>query len=133
MVDFDTVNFTVLDQNTSVQNSVLSSTTISSSTGTNTTQELFSFPITVDFVYPVANSLFGFTVATSQKYQDSTLTLVNGHLGNYAAVTNSAQASDVQPPSSSQHYTYVDLKGQSYDCQIASANNMLTSVSTGCH
>lgn len=132
-IDFDTVNFTVLDQNTSVQNSVQSSTTVSSGNGTNTTQELFSFPINVDLVFPVANSLFGFTVDTSQKYQDSKLTLVNGHLGTYAAVTNQVQASDVQPPSSSQHYTYVDLKGKSYDCQIASANNLLTSVSTGCH
>ena len=132
-LDFDTANFTVLDQNTSVLNTVLSSTTVSSGTGTTTTQELFSFPITVDFISPVSNSLFGFTVATSQQYHESTLTLVNGHLGNYTAVTNSAQASDVQPPSSSQHYTYVDLKGQSYDCQIASTNNVLTSVSTSCH
>lgn len=132
-IDFDTVNGSVIDQNTSVQNSVLSSTTVSGKTGTTTTQELFSFPISVDFIAPVANSLFGFTVATSQKYQDSKLTLVNGHLGTYTAVTNAAQASDVQPPSSSQHYTYVDLKGQSYDCRIASANNVLTSVSSSCH
>ncbi len=132
-IDFDTVNGSVIDQNTSVQNSVLSSTTVSDNTGSTTTQELFSFPISVDFIAPVANSLFGFTVATSQKYQDSKLTLVNGHLGTYTAVTNAAQASDVQPPSSSQHYTYVDLKGQSYDCKIASTNNVLTSVSTGCH
>ena len=132
-IDFDTVNGSVIDQNTSVQNSVLSSTTVSDNTGSTTTQELFSFPISVDFIAPVANSLFGFTVATSQKYQDSKLTLVNGHLWTYTAVTNAAQASDVQPPSSSQHYTYVDLKGQSYDCKIASTNNVLTSVSTGCH
>lgn len=132
-IDFDTVNGSVLDQNTSVENSVVSSTTVSSSLGTTTTQELFSFPISVDLILPVANSRFGFTVATSQKYQDDKLTVLNGHLRDFTFVANAAQASDVQPPSSSQHFTYNDHQGKSYDCQIASANNLLTSVSAGCN
>ncbi|HYL11395.1 MAG TPA: peptide-N4-asparagine amidase [Terriglobales bacterium] len=131
-IDFDTANFSVLDQNTSVNTSVVSSTTVSSNQDAVLTLEKFSFPITVNLVYPVSNSTFGFTVATTQKYQDSKLVLHNGHLGDYMAVTNMASASDVNPASSSQHYTFINLKGLSYDCTVAAANNVLTSVSVGC-
>lgn len=67
-IDFDTVNFTVLDQNTSMQSSVSSTTTVSSDTGTEVTRDNFSFPISVDFIFPVSSAPFGFTVTTAQKY-----------------------------------------------------------------
>ncbi len=51
-----------------------------------------SFPISVGFIFLVSNSLFGFTVATSQKFQDTKLSLLNGRLADNTAVTNAAQA-----------------------------------------
>ena len=131
-IDFDTVNFSVLNQNTSVQNSVNSLTTVSSRQGKLVTAESFSFPINVDVVFPVSNSRFGFTVATTQKYQTSKLVLRNGEIEDFSSVSNSVSGSDVSPASSSQHYTSFDLSGRPYDCEIASANNVLTKVSGGC-
>lgn len=132
-IDFDTVNFSVLDQNTSVQNSVNSLATTSSKDGSLVTAESFSFPITVNVVLPVNNALFGLTVATTQKYQASKLVLRNGQVEDFSAVSNSATASDVSPLSSSQHYTAISLGKRPYDCKIASSNGVLTQVSTGCN
>ena len=131
-IDFDVVNFSVLDQNTAVDTSVASSTTVNDNHGTTLTQETFSFPITVDFIFPT-NTTFGFTVATAQKYQASKKVTVNGNVTDYTIATNSVQASDVTPPTSSQHYTFFDLNGRPYDCKIATNNNVLTSVSVGCN
>jgi hypothetical protein len=131
-VDFDIVNFSVLDQNTSVQTSLSSTTTVSSDEGTTVTRDNFSFPITVDFVLPVSSSRFGFTVATGQKYHTSQQVLRDGSVIHAASVTNSANASDVSPASSWQTYTSSDSEGASYDCHIATANNTLTVVSGGC-
>lgn len=131
-IDFDTVNFTVLDQNTAVQNSVTSTTSVSDDDGTVMTRDNFSFPITVDLTFPVSSSPFGYNVVTTQKYQQSNQVSVDGDLIHSAAVTNSVSSSDVSPASSSQKYTYSDSDGASYSCQIASANNTLTSVSRGC-
>lgn len=132
-INFDTVNFTVLDQNTSVQNSVNSLATTLSKDGSLVTAQRFSFPITVDVVLPVNNALFGLTVVTTQKYQASKLVLRNGQVEDFSFVTNSASASDVSPLSSSQHYTSVRLGERPYDCKIASSNGVLTQVSTGCN
>lgn len=131
-IDFDTVNASVLDQKTSVNTRVLSSTAVSSEEGTTLAVDDFRFPITVDFIYPVSSATFGFTVATTQKYQDSKAVLVNGHLAGFSAVTNTATANDVSPASSSQQYTAVSLGAQPYNCTVASANNVLSSVSSGC-
>jgi hypothetical protein len=131
-IDFDTVNFSVIDQKTSVKTSVAASTTVSSSEGTLVTLEKFSFPITVDFVSPVSNSTFGFTVATTQNYQNSKLVLLNGHLADFTFVGNKASASDVSPASSSQQYTFIGSRSPFYSCEVDSANNVLTSVSHGC-
>jgi len=131
-IDFDTVNFTVLNQNTSVQNSVSSDTTVSSHDGTVVTHDHFSFPITVDFVYPVSSSPFGFTVATGQKYQADSQVIFDGFLTSFNSVSNTVNASDVSPATSSQTYGYFDSDGTFYNCQIASNNNTLTKVSRGC-
>ena len=131
-VDFDVVNSSVLDQNTAVDTTVASSTTVNDNHGTTLTQETFSFPITVDFIFPT-NTTFGFTVATAQKYQASKKVTVNGNVTDHTIATNSVQASDVTPPTSSQHYTFFDLNGRPYDCKIATNNNVLTSVSVGCN
>jgi len=131
-IDFDTVNFTVLDQQTSVQNSVSSTTTVSSHDDTVVTRDNFSFPITVDFVFPVSASPFGFTVATTQKYHTDDQVSFDGYLASFNSVTNSVSASDVSPASSSQNYTAFDSDGQFYNCQIASKSNTLTKVSRGC-
>jgi hypothetical protein len=131
-IDFDTVNFTVLDQNTAVQTSVSSKTTVSSDDGTVVTHDNFSFPITVDLILPVSSSPFGLTVTTTQKYQTSSNVSLDGYVVHSAAVTNSVSATDVSPASSSQKYTSSDSDGQSYSCHIATANNTLTSVGRGC-
>ncbi|MFZ0860649.1 MAG: peptide-N4-asparagine amidase [Candidatus Sulfotelmatobacter sp.] len=131
-IDFDTVNFTVLDQNTSVENRVSAATAVSTDEGTVVTRDNFSFPITVDFIYPVSSSPFGFTVATAQKYQASQQVSRDGHVAYSTSVTNSVTATDVSPAVSSQTYTSSDSDGTFYNCHIASANNTLTSVSRGC-
>lgn len=131
-IDFDTVNFTVLDQKTSMQTSLNTLTSVVTNAGTKATRETYNFPITVDFIYPVNSSPFGFTVATTQNYQASKLVLRRGSMAEYSWVTNSVAASDVSPTSSSQQYKSFDLHGPAYNCQISSANNVLTSVSPGC-
>jgi hypothetical protein len=131
-IDFDTVNFTVLDQNMTVQNSVKSLTTRSSGDGKKVTSENFSFPITVDVVYPVSSAPFGLTVVTTQNYQTSKLVWSDGEIQDSSSVSNWLTASDVSPTSSKQHYSSFDSSGRSYDCEIASANNTLSTVSKGC-
>src|SRR5216683_230281 len=131
-IDFDTVNFTVLDQNTKVKTSVSAATAVSTDEGTVVTRDNFSFPITVDFIYPVSSSPFGFTVTTGQKYQNGHQVLRDGQVISAKAVTNSVNATDVSPAASSQTYTSFDSDGAFYNCHIASANNILTSVSRGC-
>ncbi len=132
-IDFDTVNFSVLDQKTSVQNNVSSTTTVSSQDSTVVTRDDFSFPITVDFIFPVSASPFGFTVATTQQYHTDDQVWEGRHLASFNSVTNSVKASDVSPASSSQNYTSFDSDGQFYNCQIASKNNTLTKVTRGCN
>jgi hypothetical protein len=131
-IDFDTVNTTVLDQNTNVETSLTSATKVSKDEGTVLTRDNFSFPITVDFIFPVISSPFGFTVATTQKYHTAERVALEGQVVHTTSVTNSVNATDVSPASSSQKYTFSDSDGAFYDCHIASANNILTSVGRGC-
>jgi len=131
-IDFDTVNQTVLDQKTDVQNRVSSTTNVWSRDGFATTQHNFSFPITVDFIYPVSTAEFGFTVTTGQNYQFEKLAWQNGRPAGFSSVTDTVRATDVSPATSSQSYTYFNSDGVFYNCQIASKNNTLTSVSHGC-
>lgn len=130
-IDFDTANFTVLNQKGSVENSVLSATTVHNNKGITVTRENFSFPITVNVKFPVADSTFGFTVETTQKYMLSKEVWHNGSLIDFSAVTNSAHSSDVSL-ASSQKYTSVSSDSASYACEVTSKNNVLTSVSAGC-
>jgi hypothetical protein len=135
-IDFDVANPnnpSLLDQNTSVHNSVSSSTTVSNWFGNLTTDQSFSFPITVDVKYPVSSAPFGLTVATTQDYQSGKQIFLNGFPLSFSFVNNSVASSDVSPASSSQHYVSFDSTGRFYDCQIASKNNTLTSVSPGCN
>jgi Peptide N-acetyl-beta-D-glucosaminyl asparaginase amidase A len=131
-IDFDVVGFTVLNQNISLQNNVNTLTKVSSRDGELVSSETFSFPINVDVAFPVSNSAFGFTVATTQNYHTSKLVLRNGNVEDFSSATNTVTASDVLPPSSSQHYTALDMRAPAYDCEIATNNNVLTSVSKGC-
>ncbi|HUA16056.1 MAG TPA: peptide-N4-asparagine amidase [Verrucomicrobiae bacterium] len=131
-IDFDTVNFTVLDQKTSVHNNLSSTTTVSNREGTETTQDEFSFPISVDFIYPVSSAEFGFTVATTQRYDASKQISFGRRLLYFDSVDNFVTASDVSPAASSQSYTSFDSSGTFYNCQIASSNNTLTKVGKGC-
>jgi len=132
-IDFDTVNFTVLDQNTAVQSKVSATSTVSRNDGTVVTSEDFSFPITVDLVYPVSGSAFGYNVTTTQNYQSDKRVWSNQRLGSFSTVNNFVTATDVSPGSSSQNYTAFDADGNFYSCQIASAKNTLTKVSRGCN
>ena len=131
-IDFDTVNATVLDQKTDVANNVSSATTVSGDDGTVVTRDNFSFPITVDFIYPVSSSPFGYTVTTGQQYQAGKVVSHDGHVTYAKAVTNAVNATDVSPASSSQTYTFSDSDGTFYNCHISSASNILTTVSRGC-
>lgn len=131
-IDFDTVNATVLNQNTNVQTSVSTTTAVSTDEGTTVTRDYFSFPITVDFIFPVSTSEFGFTVATGQKYEAGQQVSLDGGMISTNAVINSVNATDVSPASSSQTYTSFDSDGTFYNCHIATAKNTLTSVSRGC-
>jgi hypothetical protein len=131
-INFDTVNFSVLDQLTSVENRVSTVTTVTSREGDAVTNNDFSFPITVDVAYPVASAEFGLTVDTKQKYQSNTQVLREGELQRFSSVTDAAHATDVSPTKSSQEYTQFDSSGHFYDCQIASDNNTLSYVSRGC-
>ena len=131
-IDFDTVNFTVLDQKTSVQNDVSSTTTVTSKDQTVSTLNNFSFPISVDFIYPVSSAPFGFTVDTTQNYQADSQVFSVGKSAAFNSATNSVHATDVSPAASSQTYTAFDSDGMFYNCQIASKNNTLTKVSRGC-
>ncbi|MGA9978250.1 MAG: hypothetical protein WBQ08_06415 [Candidatus Sulfotelmatobacter sp.] len=131
-IDFDTVNFTVLDQNTAVETSVSSKTTVSNDWLTFVTQDDFSFPINLDLSYPVSSSPFGYTVETTQKYKRDNQVSVDGFVVASRAVTNSVNATDVSPAASSQTYSFSDSAGASYSCHIATANNILTSVGRGC-
>ena len=56
----------------------------------------------------------------------------SGWRNSFHSVTNSVKSTDVSPASSSQDYTSYDSDGNFYSCQIASANNALTTVSQGC-
>jgi hypothetical protein len=132
-IDFDTVNFSVLDQNTSLETSLSSATTVSSDEGTFLIRDNYSFPITVDFIFPVSASRFGFTVATAQKYRTSQQVSNNGNVIHAASLMNSVNATDVSPASSSQKYTFADSDGASYNCLIATAKNTLTAVNPGCN
>jgi hypothetical protein len=132
-IDFDTVNFTVLDQNTAVQTSLATDTTVSSWGRSIVTHENFSFPITVQVVYPVTSATFGLTVATTQKYHTDKQISFDGFPLYFNSLTNSVSASDVSPAASSQKYTYFDSDGAFYDCRIASQKNTLTKVSPGCN
>src|SRR5260370_25477588 len=82
-IDFDTVNFTVLNQNTSLETKLSSATTVSSRKGTNVTYEDFSCPLTVDQTFPVPNARFGFTVATTQNDRNIQLVLVKGAVHHF--------------------------------------------------
>ena len=131
-IDFDTVNFTVLDQKTDVKTSVSSATTVSGKEGRTVIQNNFSFPITVDVILPVSSATFGLTVTTAQHYQADRQVSHDGNVIYASAVSNSVKATDVSPASSSQTYTSFDSDGTFYNCHIASANNILTTVSRGC-
>jgi hypothetical protein len=131
-IDFDTVNFTVLDQKTDVKTSVSSATTVSGDGGRTVIQDNFSFPITVDVILPVSSATFGLTVTTAQNYQADRQVWHDGHVIYASAVSNSVKATDVSPASSSQTYTSFDSDDTFYNCHIASANNILTTVSRGC-
>ena len=131
-IDFDTVNFTVLDQQTSVQNQVSTVTSVADQDGTQVTNSNFSFPITVDVTLPVPSSPFGLTVVTTQRYQSDNHVFGDGELEQFNSVTNSGSASDVSPANSSQQYTGFNSDGRFYDCRIASKNNTLTKVSQDC-
>jgi Peptide N-acetyl-beta-D-glucosaminyl asparaginase amidase A len=131
-IKFDTVNATVLNQKTAVQNSVATTTTVTDNKGVEVTSDNFSFPIDVDFVFPVDSAPFGFTVATGQNYHTDQQVSVDGFLTSFNSTTNTVKASDVSPATSSQQYVYFDSTGVVYNCQIASTNNTLTQVSRGC-
>ncbi len=131
-INFDTVNFTVLDQQTAVQNDVSSKTTVSSGDDTVSTINHFSFPITVNLILPVSSSPFGLTVDTQQRYHTDSQVSFGGELAAFHSVTNAVHSTDVSPAASSQTYTAFDSDGTFYNCKIASNSNTLTKVSRGC-
>ena len=79
----------------------------------------FSFPITVDFIFPVPTARFGFTVATTQNYRTNQQTSLDGFVAQSTSVSNLVRASDVSPASNSQRYTVSGSDDASYNCRIA--------------
>jgi hypothetical protein len=55
----------------------------------------------------------------------------DGYVTHAASLTNSVNATDVSPASSSQEYRFSDSDGAFYSCHIAPANNILISVGRG--
>jgi hypothetical protein len=131
-IDFDTVNQSVLDQNTAINTSIASKTTVSSGAGKVLTTQDWSFPFSVQFSYPVSTAEFGQTEAFTQTYNNSEQVSFDGFPLYFSTLTNTVNASDVSPLASSQTYTWINSDGIFYDCSIASANAILTSVSPGC-
>jgi len=131
-IDFDTVNATVLDQKTSVKNKVSTVTTAVNHGGTVVTHNDYSFPIRVDFIFPVSSALFGFTVTTAQDYQDNVRVFHDGQLHRFNSITDSGHATDVGSGRSEQEYTQFNSSGRFYDCKIASKSATLAQVSSGC-
>jgi hypothetical protein len=131
-IDFNTSTGDPLDQTSALHNSVSTTTTVSNFLGQLVTQENFSFPITLDVTFPVSSATFGFTVATSQEYHTDKEVFLGPFPISFNSTTNKVQSTDVSPANSSQSYSYFDSTGAFYDCQIASKNNILTSVSRGC-
>lgn len=131
-IDFDVAAGSVLDQKTNMDSGVLAVTSTSSPSGQTWRLNDFHFPITVDFVYPVSTSPFGFTVTTTQKYQDRSYTLQGNRLLDFDSVIDQITSSDVSPAHSTQHYSSFDLQTGAYDCTVDSKENVLTSVSRGC-
>ncbi len=131
-IDFDVAGQSVLDQKTNVANKVATTTTVSSGFGSITTQDNWSFPINVSFVYPVSSAHFGFTVATKQNYHTDETVSLGWFPIYFSSTTNTVSASDVSPATSSQEYKTFNSTGTYYDCKIASKSNTLTKVSQGC-
>jgi hypothetical protein len=131
-IDFDTVNFTVLDQNTAVANNVNTATAVTDDLGTLVYHDNFSFPITLDFVYPVSTSPFGYNITVGQNYQTSNRVTIEDFVLQAKSASNSVTATDVSPATSSQTYTSTDSNGPSSSCHIKSVNNTLTQVGPGC-
>lgn len=129
-INFDITNGNFFDQSTSLQNNLNTLTKVSSDDGELVTSESFSFPINVNVAFPAGT--FGFTAATTQNFHSSKLLLHNGNVEDFSSANNTVTASDVLPPSSSQHYTALDMRAPAYDCEIVTNNNVLTSVSKGC-
>jgi hypothetical protein len=130
-IDF-AANGSVADQNTSLNSSVTTDTTVTNSAGTRVTDESWSFPMTVRFAAPVSSAPFGYTQAFTQRYSTSEQVWFNGTPTFSSSLTNAVNATDVSPTSSSQRYTFSDSNGASYNCDIVSKNAVLTAVSSGC-
>jgi Peptide N-acetyl-beta-D-glucosaminyl asparaginase amidase A len=131
-IDFDVVNFSVLNQTTTVNNSVDTTTTVTNKTDRTVTKNTFDFPITIDVKFPVNSAPFGLTVDTTQLYQATDQVTSNGLLSFFSSATNSVEGSDVAPDTSSQTYTSFDSTGASYNCSITSSAGLLKTVSHGC-
>jgi hypothetical protein len=131
-IDLDLANSSVFDQDTSIDTSISSKTTVSNWLGKISTDQLWSFPFTVQFTGPVPSAPFGYTQAFTQKYTNSEQVSLDGFPIYFSTLTNAVNATDVSPTSSSQSYTLFDSNGVFYNCNIASNNAVLTSVSWGC-
>jgi Peptide N-acetyl-beta-D-glucosaminyl asparaginase amidase A len=131
-IDFDTVNFTVLNQTTTVNNSVDTTTTVINNGNRTVTTDTFNFPIVVDVKFPVSSAPFGLTVDTTQNYQATDQVMSNGLLTWFSSTTNAVNGSDVSPDTSSQTYTSFDSTGNFYNCSITSSSALLKTVSHGC-
>ena len=103
-------------------------TAVTDDLGTLVYHDNFSFPITVDFVYPVSTSPFGYNITVGQNYQTSNRVTVEDFVLQAKSLSNAVTVSDVSPATSSQIYTSTDSNGPSYSCHIKSTNNTLIQV-----
>jgi hypothetical protein len=139
------INNTKYVQNIS-QNTLLTSAVSTTSKGAPVTNnQTFTFPLTVDISQVTqSNGDVNLTTNAAQTYSVSTTGKVGSKVVSSATLTNSGQHVDTLEfdssfnligntgQSSAQQYNAFDSTGAAYNCSLSAANNVLTSVGSGC-
>jgi hypothetical protein len=119
---------------------VVSSTTTREGGNSIETQETFSYPLTVDITVTSAADGSAIQVTTaSQEFKNSvwspfSSSFVDNKVNSTdtLALNSSFDITGNSGAKSSQSYNAFDSRGEKYSCTLASENNALTSVSSGC-
>ncbi len=104
--------------------------------GSTFSNESFFYPLTVDITVTFPNGQQVATTTVQQEFKNIVST--PSYSGSVDNLVNSKDTLNYntgahKDASSSQQYTFADSIGQNYSCGIASRNNVLTAVSSGCN